>query len=286
MNTEPREPSRLPIRGTIATVGTVGALALLLSFRGGPLAPGDPVIAAVEPEPEVADELIPDAITETSSAEAAAGSVTIAGEFVATRWGDVQVEVTLDGADVTEVVALVLPADDHHSADISDYVEPILREEAITYDSADVSVISGATYTCEAYAESLQSALDQAGMVGAPATVMQPEPEVAAAKPVDVVADAAEAGDVMSATGEAISIRWGEVQVAVTVQGDDIIAVETLAIPMDDRKSERINAQAEPALREEAIASDSADVSVVSGATYTSKAYAASLQSALDQLNA
>ena len=53
---------------------------------------------------------------------------------------------------------------------------------------------------------------------------------------------------------------------------------------MDDRKSERINTTAEPILREEAITNDTADVAVVSGATYTSRAYAASLQSALDQL--
>ena len=64
----------------------------------------------------------------------------------------------------------------------------------------------------------------------------------------------------------------------------ELVGVETLAVPLDDRRSQRINATAEPILREEAIASDSADVSVVSGATYTSEAYAASLQSALDQL--
>jgi uncharacterized protein with FMN-binding domain len=81
-----------------------------------------------------------------------------------------------------------------------------------------------------------------------------------------------------------MSIRWGDVQVAVTVQGDDILDVETLAVPTDDRKSQRINSRAVPMLREEAIAIDSSDVAVVSGATYTSEAYAGSLQSALDQL--
>jgi uncharacterized protein with FMN-binding domain len=55
-------------------------------------------------------------------------------------------------------------------------------------------------------------------------------------------------------------------------------------MPTGDQRSARINTSAEPILREEAIATDSADVSVVSGATYTSEAYAASLQSALDQL--
>ncbi len=163
MNAEPREPSRLPVRGTIAAVGTVGALALLLSFRGGPLAPDDPVQAAGV-EAKATDELIAGAATEASAADVVWAPVAVTGDLVETRWGDVQVEVTLDGADITEVVALVLPDADRHSADISDYVEPILREEAIASDTADVSVISGATYTSEAYATSLQSALDQLGL--------------------------------------------------------------------------------------------------------------------------
>ena len=100
----------------------------------------------------------------------------------------------------------------------------------------------------------------------------------------EIATDAPAMSEVRTATGDAVSIRWGDVQVAVTVQADDIIEVETLAMPMDDRRSQRINAGAEPVLREEAIAYDTADVSVISGATYTSRAYATSLQSALDQL--
>jgi uncharacterized protein with FMN-binding domain len=291
MNNEPREPSRIPVRGAVGAVGTVGALALLLSFPGGPLAPGGSVTAADEPlasdEPLATDELITETTTETSGAEAVVEPLAITGDAYETRWGDVQVEITLEGSDITEVVALAMPASDDHTVEISEYVEPILREEAITYDSADVSVISGATYTSEAYALSLQSALDQAGL--AESSEIAGEAEVAAEEPAEesVAAEsvAAEAdGETMTATGDAVAIRWGDVQVAVTVQGDDIIGVETLAIPMDDRKSQRINTSAEPVLREEAITYDTTDVSVVSGATYTSEAYAASLQSALDQL--
>ena len=286
MTTEPRDPSRLPVRGTIATVGTIGALALLLSFRGGPLAPSDPVIAANEPL--ATDELIDETetTTEASGGEAIVDTVSLAGDAFETRWGDVQVEITLHGSDITEVVALVMPASDDHTVAISEYVEPILREEAIASDTADVSVISGATYTSRAYAQSLQSALDQAGLATAEAG-LETSTEVEVSEPSSVAQEPAEevaAAGVRTATGDAIAIRWGDVQVSVTVEGDDIIDVETLAIPMSDRKSERINSAAEPVLREEAIASDSADVSVISGATYTSEAYAASLQSALDQL--
>jgi len=274
MNAESREPSRLPIRGTIATAGTVGALVLLMSFRGGPLAPAESAVAAGDDAPAT-DELVASAETQTSGAAASVEPATITGQPFETRWGDVQVEVTLAGSDITEVVALVMPDSDRHTIAISDYLEPILAEEAITYDTADVSVISGATYTSEAYAASLQSALDQAHEVA-------DEPAAVVSEPEAVVDETST--KVRTATGEAVGIRWGDVQVAVTVEGGDVIEVETLAIPMDDRKSERINTTAEPILREEAITYDTADVSVVSGATYTSRAYATSLQSALDQL--
>ena len=291
MNTETREPSRLPVRGTVATVGTVGALVLLLSFEGGPLASTGPV-TATEAEAPATDELIAaEATTEAAAADAVVEPVAYTGDAYATRWGDVQVEVTLEGSDITEVVTLQMPASDNHTIELSEYVEPILREEAITSDSAiGLSVISGATYTSEAYADSLQSALDQAELTTA-AAVVEAEPglDVAAETVETADAEAVEpaepvSAEVRTATGEAVAIRWGDVQVAVIVEGDDIIDVETLAMPMDDRKSQRINSQAEPVLREEAIAIDSADVSVISGATYTSEAYATSLQSALDQL--
>jgi uncharacterized protein with FMN-binding domain len=278
MNAETREPTRLPVRGTIGLVGTVGALALLLSFRGAPSLLPEAVVA-VDDEAPASDELLAATATESSAAEAVVEAQTLIGDLIETRFGDLQLEVTLEGSDIIEVVALSLPDDDSRSADISDDVGPILREEAIAYDTADVSVISGATYTSEAYADSLQSALDQAGV--ADATVVAGS---VAEAPVEKVAVEVAVGETMTATGQAVAIRWGDVQVAVTVQGHDIIDVETLAIPDGDGKSRRINRTAEPILREEAIAGDTADVSVISGATYTSEAYATSLQSALDQL--
>jgi uncharacterized protein with FMN-binding domain len=90
-------------------------------------------------------------------------------------------------------------------------------------------------------------------------------------------------GATVRLVGDPVAIRWGEVQVAITLAGDDIIDVETIDLPLADRRSSSINQRAEPVLRQQAIAIDSADVDVVSGATYTSRAYAMSLQSALDQ---
>ena len=42
-------------------------------------------------------------------------------------------------------------------------MEPILHSEALQAQSAQIDTVSGATYTSEAYRESLQSAIDHAG---------------------------------------------------------------------------------------------------------------------------
>jgi uncharacterized protein with FMN-binding domain len=70
--------------------------------------------------------------------------------------------------------------------------------------------------------------------------------------------------------------------VQVTVQGGKITDVQFLSHPTGNH-SDRINAQAVPILTQEAIAAQSANVQVVSGATLTSGAFMQSLQSALSQ---
>jgi uncharacterized protein with FMN-binding domain len=81
-------------------------------------------------------------------------------------------------------------------------------------------------------------------------------------------------------TGEEIRTRYGDVQVAVTIEGGAIVDVEFLAYPTG-HESDEINAFAAPILVQEAIESQSADVDVVSGATLTSEAFMQSLDLAL-----
>jgi len=88
---------------------------------------------------------------------------TYTGSVVNTRFGTVQVSVTLAGGSITDVTALKLTDEDGRSVQISNRAAPILREEVLAAQSADVSTVSGATYTTEGYLTSLQSALDQAG---------------------------------------------------------------------------------------------------------------------------
>jgi uncharacterized protein with FMN-binding domain len=93
---------------------------------------------------------------------AAAGGTPFAGATVDTIWGPVQVEIAVSGGKVLDVEALQLPSDRSRSARISQYAAPILRSEAIQAQSARVDVVSGATYTSRAYAQSLDSALKRA----------------------------------------------------------------------------------------------------------------------------
>ncbi len=82
------------------------------------------------------------------------------GQTIDTRYGPVQVQITLAGGRLTDVSALQLPQDASHSQELSSYAAPILRQEAIRAGNAKINIVSGATYTSDGYAQSLQSALD------------------------------------------------------------------------------------------------------------------------------
>lgn len=75
---------------------------------------------------------------------------------------------------------------------------------------------------------------------------------------------------------------YGPVQVQVTFTGAKISQITALQQPTADRRSQQINTVALPQLQSEALTAQSASIDVVSGATYTTQGYIASLQSAID----
>jgi hypothetical protein len=171
----------MPRRGIAALTFTAIALVLLLSFK----TPDEPLpmrrggAAVVEPGSDAVTRAGaavgrqvtpgPPATTQGGNGDAATqgggggASTTIDGPVVSIRFGLVQVEIDVAGGKITDVVALQLPTD-RRSGQISRYVEPILRQEALTAQSAAIDFVSGATYTSDAYARSLQAAIDQAGL--------------------------------------------------------------------------------------------------------------------------
>ena len=80
--------------------------------------------------------------------------------------------------------------------------------------------------------------------------------------------------------------RYGDIELSVTETGSKITGISIVQDGAADARSYQINSQAIPMLTSQALSAQSAKIDGVSGATYTSQAYAQSLQSAIDQLGA
>ena len=102
----------------------------------------------------------------SSTGQSASGSTLKSGTFTGSTiqipFGNVQVQVVVKGGRITDVQPLQMPTAHARSQMISQYVAPMLRQEALQAQNAQINLVSGATYTSEAYAQSLQAALDQA----------------------------------------------------------------------------------------------------------------------------
>ena len=93
-----------------------------------------------------------------------AGAATVTGQVAQTQWGPVQVELTVDGSKITAVSVLQYPSGNGTDQQINSYALPILVSETLDAQSAGIDMVSGATVTSEGYVQSLQAALDQAGL--------------------------------------------------------------------------------------------------------------------------
>jgi Uncharacterized protein conserved in bacteria len=169
-----------PRRGAIALVTTAIALVLLFNFKTPELASNNAVASTggststtrssssssgsstSRGSSSSSGSSTPSA-TPSNGTRAATGTETLTGSIIASRYGNTEVQVTISNGQITAVSALELPSGSR-SGQISRYVEPILSSEALTAQSANIDIVSGATYTSEAYAQSLQSALDQASV--------------------------------------------------------------------------------------------------------------------------
>lgn len=94
------------------------------------------------------------------------------------------------------------------------------------------------------------------------------------------------AGSYRSATGPAEQFGYGSIAVRVTVEGNRITSVSVVSLHTLEPTSQQISTAAIPVLRSEVLSAQSAGISAVSGATYTSQGYDQSLQAALDKLHA
>ena len=100
----------------------------------------------------------------SSTGTTSSGTTTVTGTAADTRWGPVQVQITVSGGKVTAVTVVEYPNSNGKDQEINAQALPILVKETLSAQSAKIDMVSGATYTSEGYLTSLQSALDQAGL--------------------------------------------------------------------------------------------------------------------------
>jgi hypothetical protein len=91
-------------------------------------------------------------------------AVTVTGDSADTRWGPVQVRLTVASRRITKVGLVDYPQNNRRDEEINARALPILVQETLKAQSAQIDMVSGATVTSEGYVESLQSALDKAGL--------------------------------------------------------------------------------------------------------------------------
>jgi uncharacterized protein with FMN-binding domain len=156
------------VRRSIAAIAlTVIGLWLVLTFKSSPLPPASATVptssvpsgSSTTSPPAATGPPTPDSATTSTSS---GGQRTITGNTFSNRYGQVQVAVVLNGTQIVNVNALQMPHDRSRSADISSQAAPLLHDEVIQAQSAQIDTIGGATYTSASYAQSLQSALDKA----------------------------------------------------------------------------------------------------------------------------
>lgn len=89
---------------------------------------------------------------------------TVTGAAAQTRYGPVQVQLEVTGSQITNIAILQYPDSNGRNIQINQYALPQLIQQTLDSQSSSVSMVSGATYTSQGYAQSLQSALDQVGL--------------------------------------------------------------------------------------------------------------------------
>ncbi|MGN6599790.1 MAG: FMN-binding protein [Actinomycetes bacterium] len=153
-------------RAILALVGTAAGLYALLGFKTEPL-PTTSSISAPTPsssssKAESSSTPTPSSSSPTpNSSSSKAATTTVTGNAIDTRYGPVQVQLTMTAGRITAVRVLQYPAHDGRDIQINNYALPVLIQETTQAQSANIDMVSGATFTSDGYIQSLQSALDK-----------------------------------------------------------------------------------------------------------------------------
>jgi uncharacterized protein with FMN-binding domain len=153
-------------RAAATTLSTLAGLVLLLSLKPHHNVLATPQTTGSTPSPSATPSTSAPRTTGSAGSPSASPSVrsaTFTGDTISTRFGPVQVAVTLTNQRLTAVKVLQVPSDNPRDQEIASFAVPTLTSEALQAQSAQIDTVSGATYTSQGYIQSLQSALDKAG---------------------------------------------------------------------------------------------------------------------------
>ncbi|MBN9100691.1 MAG: FMN-binding protein [Pseudonocardia sp.] len=140
-------------------LATLATVVLLFGYRTSTSSTMPSTVAVAAPAAAAAPS------TGTPSAGTpAAGTTTVTGTTASTRWGPVQVQLTVAGKKITAVDVVQYPNGNGRDQEINSYAIPTLVQETLSAQSANIDMVSGATVTSDGYLTSLQSALDKAGI--------------------------------------------------------------------------------------------------------------------------
>ena len=152
----------------VALTSTIAGLVALFSFNSHPrhIAPGRlSATSLTSADPPRSDASTPSPHNTASAAPTAvAATKTTIGRAYNTAFGIVQVQIVTTGTHIQGVSLVQLTARNPLAEHINNYAAPILLKETLTIQSAHIDAVSGATYTSQGYRDSLQSALDKAGL--------------------------------------------------------------------------------------------------------------------------
>jgi uncharacterized protein with FMN-binding domain len=104
----------------------------------------------------------PGSSTKSGSSAGTSGPASYTGTAADTRWGPVQVQITVSGGKISASRAVQYPQGTSRDAQINGSALPVLDQEVLQQQSASIDTVSGATVTSDGYLQSLQSAIDQA----------------------------------------------------------------------------------------------------------------------------
>lgn len=139
--------------GTVAGTDTSAANMSTTSVPTPPVAAIPPTVPPVIPTP---------APTPTPASTGLYRDGSYDGDSVDAYFGNVQVEAIISGGKLANVKVLAYPADRGTSVRINNRALPQLVQEAISSQSANVDIVSGATQTSQGFRQSLASALTKA----------------------------------------------------------------------------------------------------------------------------